>query len=137
MVLWMGVGMALCLPTKLDCSQFLSANALITASSLHEVQKNRIEFASAAFSGYGEGMTFDSIKEAISALPEDQRHSLAFWLNELEYDDWDRQMVRDFSPGGRGMALVAKVKREIAERNTVPLEEGLAQAKANREQSRQ
>jgi hypothetical protein len=44
-------------------------------------------------------------------------------------------MERDFSPGGRGMALVEKIKREIAEGNTIPLEEGLAQAKARRPQS--
>ncbi len=81
-------------------------------------------------------MTVEAIKEAITALPEDQRHSLASWLNELDYDDWDKQMVKDFSPGGRGMALVEKVKREVAESKTVPLKQGLAQAKANREQSR-
>jgi len=81
-------------------------------------------------------MTVEAIKEAITALPENERRSLASWLNELEYDEWDKQMVKDFSPGGRGMALVEKVKREIAEGKTTPLEEGLAQAKAKREQSR-
>ena len=42
-------------------------------------------------------------------------------------------MVRDFSPGGRCMALAEKVKRKIAEGKSRPLEEGLAQAKARRE----
>jgi hypothetical protein len=70
-------------------------------------------------------MTVEAIKEAIRALPEEERHSLASWLNELDYDAWDRQMVEDFSPGGRGAALVEKVKREIAERKATPLADGL------------
>jgi hypothetical protein len=70
-------------------------------------------------------MTVEALKEAIRALPEDERHSLASWLNELDYDDWDREMVADFSPGGRGAALVEKVKREIAEGKATPLADGL------------
>ncbi len=81
-------------------------------------------------------MTVEAIKNAIAALPMEERHSLASWLNELEYDAWDKQMLKDFSPGGRGMRVVEKVKREVAEGNTVPLEKGLAQAKAKREPSR-
>ena len=60
-------------------------------------------------------MTVEAIKEAIAELPEDQRHSLVVWLNEIDYDGWDKEMVKDFSPGGRGMALVERVKREITE----------------------
>ncbi len=82
-------------------------------------------------------MTMEAIKNAIAALPLEERHSLAAWLNELEYDAWDKQMVQDFSPGGRGMTLVDKVKREIAEGRSIPLQEGLALAKATRKQSRQ
>ena len=59
-------------------------------------------------------MTVEAIKEAIAGLPEDDRHSLAAWLNGIEYDDWDKQMAKDFTPGGRGIALAEKVKREIA-----------------------
>ena len=76
----------------------------------------------------------ESIKVAIAGLPEGDRHSLAAWLNELDYDEWDKQMVKDFSPGGRGMAWVAKVKRDLAEGQARPLEEGQAEAKARREQ---
>ncbi len=75
-------------------------------------------------------MTVEAIKEAIARLPEYERHSLAAWLNEFDYDHWDGQMVADFSPGGRGMALVEKVKREVAEGKAVPFEEGLEQAKS-------
>jgi len=81
-------------------------------------------------------MTVEAIKEAIARLPEYQRHSLAAWLNELDYDRWDKQMVEDFSPGGRGMALVENVKREIAEGKAVPFEEGLEQARTKRNRQR-
>ncbi len=60
-------------------------------------------------------MTVEAIKAAIAELAEEERHSLALWLNELDYDDWDKEMVKDFSPGGRGYHLVEKVKRDIAE----------------------
>lgn len=39
-------------------------------------------------------------------------------------------MVADFSLGGRGMTLVEKVKREIAEGKAVPFKEGLAQSRS-------
>ena len=71
-------------------------------------------------------MTVEAIKDAIAGLPVEERHSLAAWLNELEYDAWDREMVKDFSPGGRGAALVERVKRQIAEGKTRPMEEGFA-----------
>jgi hypothetical protein len=78
-------------------------------------------------------MTVEAIKEAIAELPEGERHSLAVWLNELDYDDWDKEMIKDFSPGGRGTAWAERVKREIAAGKALPLEDGLAQAKARRE----
>ena len=73
-------------------------------------------------------MTVEIIKEAIARLPEYDRHSLAAWLNDLDYDHLDRQMLADFSPGGRGMALVEDVKSEIARGRAVPFAEGLEQA---------
>lgn len=82
-------------------------------------------------------MTVESIKRAIESLPADQRQSLAQWLNELSYDEWDRQMVADFSPGGRGAALVERVKREVAEGRTADFADGLAQAKRRIDTSRQ
>ena len=81
-------------------------------------------------------MTVEAIKEAIARLPEYDRHSLASWLNELDYDDWDKQMVADFSPGGRGTALVERVKRDIAQGKAVPFEEGREQAKAKQKRPR-
>ena len=60
-------------------------------------------------------MTVEAIKDAIAGLPKDGRQSLVAWLNGLDYDAWDKEMLKDFSPGGRGMAWVEKVKRQIAE----------------------
>ena len=73
-------------------------------------------------------MTVEAIKEIIAALPANDRHSLTIWLNELDYDDWDKQMVQDFSPGGRGAAWAERVKREIAAGKATSFEQGLAQA---------
>ena len=71
----------------------------------------------------------EAIKEAIAGLPEEERHSLAAWLNELEYDEWDKEMVRDFSPGGRGEHLLDKVKADIAAGKFRPVEEFCAEQK--------
>jgi hypothetical protein len=77
-------------------------------------------------------MTVDAIKEAISRLPDDERLSLTAWLNEFDYDDWEREMVTDFSARGRGMALVEDIKREVGQGKTVPFKEGLEHAKQHR-----
>ena len=69
-------------------------------------------------------MTVEAIKDAIQQLPKEERTSLVVWLNEMEYDDWDKQMVKDFSPGGRGMQWVEEAKREVAEGNSRPIQEG-------------
>ena len=78
-------------------------------------------------------MTVEAIKEAIAELPENERHSLAAWLMELEFDEWDKQMANDFSPGGRGMELAERIKRDIATGKARPFEEGRAEAKTKRD----
>jgi len=72
-------------------------------------------------------MTVDAIKDAIAGLPEEDRHSLAAWLNELDYDAWDRQMVKDFTSGGRGAAWAERVKRQIDEGKASPMDQGFAE----------
>lgn len=47
------------------------------------------------------------------------------WIEELEEQAWDREMERDFAPGGRGADLIEKVDREIADGKFTSLEEGL------------
>ena len=54
-------------------------------------------------------MGIEAIKEAILALREEERHQLEDWLA----DEWDKEMDRDFSPGGRGSALIEEVDAEI------------------------
>lgn len=81
--------------------------------------------------GYGWDMTVEALKEAITGLREDERHSLAIWLNDLEYDAWGRQMVQDFSLGGRGADLLENVNREIVAGRGVAFKEGLASTKRN------
>lgn len=70
-------------------------------------------------------MTIQSIKEAIIQLSDEERGSLASWIIAQAYDRWDKEMVKDFSPGGRGDHLVAGVRREVREGKFSPLEEGL------------
>ena len=72
-------------------------------------------------------MNVEALKEAIVGLPEEERHSLAAWINGLDYDGWDKEMAEDFSPGGSGAHLIEKVKREIAEGKARPMTEGISQ----------
>ncbi len=74
-------------------------------------------------------MTVEALKVAIAELSQNERHSLAAWLIELEFDEWDKQMVKDFSPGARGMELADRVKRDIAADKASPFEEGMAEAR--------
>ena len=77
-------------------------------------------------------MTVETIKEALTALPMEERQSIAVWLSELDYDDWDRQMARDFSPGGKGMAWLERVRQENAGSEKLSFAEGLARSDARR-----
>jgi hypothetical protein len=78
-------------------------------------------------------MTLESIKEAIEQLPPEQQTVLANWLSERDWKAWDEQIERDFSPGGRGIPLLAEVEREIAEGETRPMEEGFAERRKARQ----
>ncbi len=59
------------------------------------------------------GMTVEALKEEIEHLSEPERKELLDWLEEMEEEPWDREMERDFSPGGRGAHLLDKINREI------------------------
>ena len=58
-------------------------------------------------------MTVDAIKDAITGLPDEDKEALATWLSLQTMDEWDRQMARDFAPGGRGVHGIEKVKADI------------------------
>ncbi len=68
-------------------------------------------------------MTLEALKQAIAELPAEEKAALATWLNEQEMDEWDRRMQKDFSPGGRGMRLVKKVKADIRAGKFRPMDE--------------
>lgn len=74
-------------------------------------------------------MTLDAIKDAIQHLPEAERRELAGWFEEMEEAAWNAEIERDFAPGGRGEAFEKRIRREIAEGKTRPLEEGLAKCR--------
>jgi hypothetical protein len=67
-------------------------------------------------------MTEEAIKDAIGQLSEADRRQLADWFEELEERAWDDEIERDFSPGGRGMPLLAELEQDIADGKTRPLE---------------
>ena len=57
-------------------------------------------------------MTVDAIKDAMPGLPDEDTEALATWLSLQTMDEWDRQMVRDFAPGGRGVHVIEKVRAD-------------------------
>ena len=57
-------------------------------------------------------MTLKAIKEAIEHLPKEEQSVLLRWLDEREQAAWDAEIEKDFSPGGRGMPLLEKVKAD-------------------------
>ena len=71
----------------------------------------------------------EAIKEAVVHLSEAEREQFAHCFEELAEEAWDREIERDFAPGGRGAHLVEKIDREIdhgiASGNVTSLEEGL------------
>jgi hypothetical protein len=73
-----------------------------------------IALAASAKSDYGQGMTVQAIKDAIAHLSDEERKQITVWLDDLEEEAWDRQIERDFSPGGNGMALLEEVKADVA-----------------------
>ena len=77
-------------------------------------------------------MTVESIKEAIAELPADEKTSLMAWLLQQDMEEWDKQIEEDFSPGGRGMALLEEAEADIQAGRVKPMDEFLAEAKARR-----
>jgi hypothetical protein len=77
-------------------------------------------------------MTVEAIKDAIVHLSGTERQQLAEWFDQIQEDEWDRQMEKDFAPGGRGAHLLEEVEREIEAGNTTSLEEGLRRRREQR-----
>jgi hypothetical protein len=68
-------------------------------------------------------MTIEALKAAIADLVED-RAALAAWIVEQDMKSWDEQIDNDFSPGGKGMAMLDEVKADIRAGKFKPLDEG-------------
>ena len=77
-------------------------------------------------------MTVEALKEAIAELSEEERAAMASWIVEHEYDEWDKQMVKDFSPGGRFSHLVEEINRQIDEGQFRPMSEGFGERQYER-----
>lgn len=70
----------------------------------------------------------EQIAEQVKALPEEEREEFLSWLADFESehsDEWDRQIAQDSQPGGRLSRVLDRVRREIAEGRTKPLDEVL------------
>ncbi|MGA3326361.1 MAG: hypothetical protein ABSF45_17965 [Terriglobia bacterium] len=81
---------------------------------------------------YIEGMTLEAIKEAITELPRDEKARLAAWLLQQDMEEWDLKIKEDFSPGGKGMALLEEAKADVREGRVKPMDEFLAEAEDRR-----
>lgn len=77
-------------------------------------------------------MTVEAIKEAIVHLSEPERRQLTEWFDDWKETEWDRQIEKDFSPGGRGAAWGEKVEGDIAAGRFTPLDEGLRRRREQR-----
>jgi hypothetical protein len=78
----------------------------------------------------------EAIKEAITELPPAEKTRLATWLLQQDLEEWDRQIQEDFSPGGRGMALLEEAEAEVREERVQPMDEFLAKARDNQPKSK-
>ena len=54
------------------------------------------------------------------------------WLLQQDMEEWDKQIEENFSPGGRGMALLEEAEADIQAGRVKPMDEFLAEAKARR-----
>jgi len=68
----------------------------------------------------------ENIAEQVRALPEEERDEFLSWLADfaLEHSDaWDKEIARDSQPGGRLGSVLDRVRQDIAEGRTKPLDE--------------
>ncbi|MBM3752473.1 MAG: hypothetical protein FJW38_00650 [Acidobacteria bacterium] len=72
-------------------------------------------------------MSLEVVKAKINRLSAEERRQFAERTVELE---WDRQIEVDFSPGGRGMPLLAELEQELSEGKTRPIEKVCAERRS-------
>ncbi|MBM4043160.1 MAG: hypothetical protein FJ290_32130 [Planctomycetes bacterium] len=67
-----------------------------------------------------------TIADQVRALPQREREEFLSWLGEFELehnDEWDDELARDARPGGRPERVLKRVRGDIAEGRTRPLDE--------------
>jgi hypothetical protein len=67
-------------------------------------------------------MSLLEVQQTIETLSEEDQAALVAWLERRDRELWDRQITRDFSAGGAGMALLEQVDAEIEKGNFKPLD---------------
>jgi hypothetical protein len=70
----------------------------------------------------------EEIAEQVKALSADEREELLSWLADFEIrhsDEWDKEIARDSQPRGRLERILGRVRKDISEGRTKPLDEVL------------
>lgn len=70
----------------------------------------------------------EQIAEQVKSLPVSEREELLSWLADFELgqaDSWDAKVARDSQSGGRMQRVLDRVRRDIAEGRTKPLDEAI------------
>lgn len=68
----------------------------------------------------------EQIVAQVKSLPKEEREEFLSWLSDYELansDEWDEQIAEDSQPGGRLSKVLDRVKRDIADGRTKPLDE--------------
>jgi hypothetical protein len=64
------------------------------------------------------------IQHAIVELPAEEQTALAAWIVDRDSARWDEEIERDFSPGGAGMELLDRVRKQVRDGLSQPLSGG-------------
>ncbi len=68
----------------------------------------------------------EQIAEQVKALPEQERAEFLSWLSDFELeqsDGWDTKIEQDSQPHGRLSHILDRVRSDIAEGRTKPLDD--------------
>jgi hypothetical protein len=69
-------------------------------------------------------MNLTEIQHVIEELPAEEQTTLAAWIVDRDRARWDEEIEHDFSPGGAGMELLDRVKKQVSDGLSRPLSEG-------------
>jgi len=69
-------------------------------------------------------MSITEIQLVIQELPAEEQAALAVWIVDRDRARWDEEIERDFSPGGAGMELLDRTKKQVRDGLSRPLSEG-------------